>query len=217
MFQEKTAALARKLGLTLAELDDTAPLDLTIDSADEPTATNLIEVAAACCGKDRRSCVRQDGGDYRCVNGGQAGQISPAGEWWRSHKIHCGKLARRWPWVTSTAMTLRQRDCAPSDRQRQCIYDIAFGVIAHPNWRRSAVPGVVEHGLLSHRHHACGRGWKSSGTATRRKKGNPTACARHAERITPLGTVFPSAATQSVTAVGRRLTARDPGMSWIIS
>src|SRR3954469_3168064 len=32
---EKTAALARKLGLTLAELDNAAPLDLTIDGADE--------------------------------------------------------------------------------------------------------------------------------------------------------------------------------------
>src|SRR5579863_2293074 len=32
---ERTAALARKLGLTLASLDDLAPLDLTIDGADE--------------------------------------------------------------------------------------------------------------------------------------------------------------------------------------
>src|ERR1700691_2255041 len=32
---EKTAALARKLGLTLAALDDLAPLDLTVDGADE--------------------------------------------------------------------------------------------------------------------------------------------------------------------------------------
>src|ERR1700689_1925215 len=32
---ERTAALARKLGITLASLDDLAPLDLTIDGADE--------------------------------------------------------------------------------------------------------------------------------------------------------------------------------------
>src|ERR1700677_2822776 len=32
---EKTAALARKLGITLASLDDLAPLDLTVDGADE--------------------------------------------------------------------------------------------------------------------------------------------------------------------------------------
>src|ERR1700749_1307021 len=32
---EKTAALARKLGFTLAALDDLAPLDLTVDGADE--------------------------------------------------------------------------------------------------------------------------------------------------------------------------------------
>src|SRR6476469_4868365 len=32
---ERTAALARKLGLTMASLDDLAPLDLTIDGADE--------------------------------------------------------------------------------------------------------------------------------------------------------------------------------------
>src|SRR6201996_7943325 len=32
---ERTAALARKLGITLAALDDLAPLDLTIDGADE--------------------------------------------------------------------------------------------------------------------------------------------------------------------------------------
>src|ERR1700742_698953 len=32
---EKTAALARKLGITMASLDDLAPLDLTVDGADE--------------------------------------------------------------------------------------------------------------------------------------------------------------------------------------
>ena len=32
---ERTATLARKLGLTLSTLDDLAPLDLTIDGADE--------------------------------------------------------------------------------------------------------------------------------------------------------------------------------------
>src|SRR6201986_5689264 len=32
---ERTAALARKLGLTLSTLDELAPLDLTIDGADE--------------------------------------------------------------------------------------------------------------------------------------------------------------------------------------
>src|SRR6201996_2788560 len=32
---ERTATLARKLGLTLSSLDDLAPLDLTIDGADE--------------------------------------------------------------------------------------------------------------------------------------------------------------------------------------
>src|SRR6202453_1059048 len=32
---ERTAAAARKLGITLAALDDLAPLDLTIDGADE--------------------------------------------------------------------------------------------------------------------------------------------------------------------------------------
>src|ERR1700759_3975232 len=32
---ERTASLARKLGFTLASLDDLAPLDLTVDGADE--------------------------------------------------------------------------------------------------------------------------------------------------------------------------------------
>src|SRR6185312_8398895 len=32
---ERTAALARKLGLTLSSLDELAPLDLTVDGADE--------------------------------------------------------------------------------------------------------------------------------------------------------------------------------------
>src|SRR3954468_18157228 len=32
---ERTATLARKLGITLAPLDDLAPLDLTVDGADE--------------------------------------------------------------------------------------------------------------------------------------------------------------------------------------
>src|ERR1700743_475055 len=41
---EKTATLARKLGITLSTLDDLAPLDLTIDGADEADRDlNLIK------------------------------------------------------------------------------------------------------------------------------------------------------------------------------
>ena len=106
---EKTAALARKLGLTLAALDDAAPLDLTIDGADEADRDlNLIKggggmllrekiVAAA----SRKMVVIADASKLVAA----AGQISAAGGSGRSSATNPSPRGwlRRWlPQATST-------------------------------------------------------------------------------------------------------------------
>ncbi len=80
---ERTAERARKLGITMSGLDDLAPLDLTIDGADEADRNlDLIKGGGGMLlqGKDRGGFLQKDAGDRgRDQAGAAAGQISPAG------------------------------------------------------------------------------------------------------------------------------------------
>ena len=156
---EKTAALARKLGITLAALDDLAPLDLTIDGADEADRDlNLIKggggmllrekiVAAA----SRRMVVIAD--ESKLVP--RLGKYPlPVEVVEFGHKSTAARLSGALDdaGYTRTALTLRQRDGAVFKTDSgNVIYDIAFGAIQDaPKLAAviSAVPGVVEHGLF---------------------------------------------------------------------
>ena len=156
---ERTTTLARKLGLTLAPLDDLAPLDLTIDGADEADRNlDLIKggggmllrekiVAAA----SRRMIVIAD--ETKLVP--RMGKFPlPVEVVEFGHKSTAARLGRV---LAATGydhvpMILRQRDGAIFKTDGgNVIYDIAFGAIQNAPKLAAAisvVPGVVEHGLF---------------------------------------------------------------------
>ena len=156
---EKTAALARKLGLTLAELDDTAPLDLVIDGADEADRDlNLIKggggmllrekiVAAA----SKQMVVIADASKLVAKLGRFPLPVEVVAF---GHKSTAARLSTALAALgyTDVVVTLRQRDGATFKTDGgNVIYDIAFGAIGDaPRLAAAigAVPGVVEHGLF---------------------------------------------------------------------
>jgi ribose 5-phosphate isomerase A len=157
---ERTAALARKLGLTLASLDDLAPLDLTVDGADEADRNlDLIKggggmllrekiVAAA----SRRMIVIAD--ESKLVP--RLGKFPlPVEVVEFGHKSTARRLgAALGPaGYAHVPITLRQRDGTVFRTDSgNVIYDIAFGTIQNaPKLATaiSAVTGVVEHGLFT--------------------------------------------------------------------
>jgi ribose 5-phosphate isomerase A len=156
---EKTAMLARKLGITLSLLDDLAPLDLTIDGADEADRNlDLIKggggmllrekiVAAA----SRRMIVIAD--ETKLVP--RLGRYPlPVEVVEFGHKSTAARLARAFAAAgyADVPMTLRRRDGATFKTDSgNVIYDCAFGAIQNaPKLAAaiSATTGVVEHGLF---------------------------------------------------------------------
>ena len=156
---EKTATLARKLGITLAPLDDLAPLDLTVDGADEADRDlNLIKggggmllrekiVAAA----SRRMVVIAD--ESKLVP--RLGKYPlPVEVVAFGHKSTAQRLATALDGLgysrAPIILRLRGGEVFKTD-SGNVIYDCALGSIANaPKLAAaiSAVPGVVEHGLF---------------------------------------------------------------------
>jgi len=146
---ERTAALARKLGLTLAALDDLAPLDLTIDGADEADRNlDLIKGGGGMLLRekivaDESKMVPRLGKFPLPVEVVEFGHKSTAA------RLGTALVAAGYP---SAPLTLRQRDGGVFKTDGgNVIYDIAFGSIQNaPKLATaiSAVPGVVEHGLF---------------------------------------------------------------------
>ncbi|MEO8302061.1 MAG: ribose-5-phosphate isomerase RpiA [Rhizomicrobium sp.] len=155
---EKTAALARKLGLTLAALDEAAPLDLTIDGADESDRDlNLIKGGG---GMLLREKIVAAASRQMVVIADQSKLVARLGKYPLpvevvafGHKSTAMRLdAALAAAGYAVPMTLRQRDGAVFKTDNaNVIYDIAFGTIQDaPKLAAvlSAVPGVVEHGLF---------------------------------------------------------------------
>jgi len=156
---EKTAALARKMGITLAPLDDLAPLDLTVDGADEADRDlNLIKggggmllrekiVAAA----SRRMIVIAD--ESKLV--ARLGKfVLPVEVVAFGHKSTALRLAAALDALgySRAPVSLRERggEVFKTD-SGNVIYDCALGSIAGAAKLAAAldaVPGVVEHGLF---------------------------------------------------------------------
>jgi ribose 5-phosphate isomerase A len=156
---EKTAALARKLGLTLAELDDAAPLDLTVDGADEADRDlNLIKGGGGMllrekivAGASKKMVVIADASKLVA----QLGKFPlPVEVVAFGHKSSAARLTAvlAAAGYANVPMSLRQREGATFKTDGgNVIYDIAFGAIQNaPELAMaiSAVPGVVEHGLF---------------------------------------------------------------------
>jgi ribose 5-phosphate isomerase A len=156
---EKTAALARKLGFTLAALDDLAPLDLTVDGADE--ADRNLDLIKGGGGMLLREKIVAAASRQMVVIADESKMVPRLGKFPLpievvefGHKSICTRLsaALAAAGYANAPMTLRQRDGAAFKTDSgNVIYDCAFGAIQNASKLAaaiSAVPGVVEHGLF---------------------------------------------------------------------
>ena len=158
---ERVAEKARSLGIALAKLDDIAPLDLTVDGADEADgnldlikgggAALLREKIVAASSKkmvvivDLRKLVTKLGRFPLPV------EVLPFGQATTAARIASAIAAIGYSRVP---LTLRNKDGAPVKTDSgNLIYDCGFGVITDAPLLAatlSTVVGVVGHGLFIH-------------------------------------------------------------------
>jgi len=156
---ERTAAKARALGIALGDLDTLAPLDLTVDGADEADRDlNLIKGAGAAllrekivAASSRAMIVIAD--ETKLV--ARLGrfplpvEIVPFGHGATAKRIQAAAASLGY---AKLALAPRLKDGAPLKTDSgNMIYDCAFGAITDAAGLAaalSAVPGVVEHGLF---------------------------------------------------------------------
>jgi ribose 5-phosphate isomerase A len=156
---EKTAALARKLGFTLAALDDLAPLDLTVDGADE--ADRNLDLIKGGGGMLLREKIVAAASRQMVVIADETKMVPRLGKYPLpievvefGHKSTCTRLAAALTAAgyANAPLTLRQRDGGTFKTDSgNVIYDCAFGAIQNATKLGAAisvVPGVVEHGLF---------------------------------------------------------------------
>ena len=156
---ERTAAHARKLGITLAALDDLAPLDLTIDGADE--ADRNLDLIKGGGGMLLREKIVAASSKRMLVIADESKLVPRLGRFplpvevvTFGHKATALRLAAAFAALghAGIAMTLRRKDGeAFKTDSGNVIYDCAFGQIANAAKLAAAiraVPGVVEHGLF---------------------------------------------------------------------
>jgi ribose 5-phosphate isomerase A len=156
---ERTATAARKLGITLASLDDLAPLDLTIDGADE--ADRNLDLIKGGGGMLLREKIVAASSKKMVVIADESKLVPRLGKFPLpvevvefGHKATVGRLADAFDTLgyAGIRMSLRQKDGEPFKTDSgNLIYDCAFGAIqSAPKLADaiSAVPGVVEHGLF---------------------------------------------------------------------
>jgi ribose 5-phosphate isomerase A len=156
---EKTAALARKLGFTLAALDDLAPLDLTVDGADE--ADRNLDLIKGGGGMLLREKIVAAASRQMVVIADETKMVPRLGKYPLpievvefGHKSTCTRLAAALTAAgyANAPLTLRQRDGGTFKTDSgNVIYDCAFGAIQNATKLAAAisvVPGVVEHGLF---------------------------------------------------------------------
>jgi ribose 5-phosphate isomerase A len=156
---ERSAARARALGIPLAELDDTAPLDLTIDGADEADRDlNLIKGGGGALLREKivatsskRMVVIADGSKLVDRLGAYALPVEVIGFGARTTiaRIEAAIAALGYGDIP---IVLRANDDGPFRTDSgNLIFDCAFGAITDPPALASAlsdVPGVVDHGLF---------------------------------------------------------------------
>ena len=156
---ERTATLARKLGITLANLDDLAPLDVTVDGADE--ADRNLDLIKGGGGMLLREKIVAASSKKMIVIADESKLVPRLGKFPLpvevvefGHKSTATRLAASLAAAgyANAPMTLRQRDGGTFRTDSgNVIYDVAFGTIQNaPKLAAaiSAVPGVVEHGLF---------------------------------------------------------------------
>ena len=157
---EQTAALARKLGITLAGLDDLAPVDLTIDGADEADRDlNLIKGGG---GRLLREKLVAAASRKMIVIADETKLVPRLGKYPLPIEIiefgHKSTVLRMTAALKAIGydnppMTLRVKNGEVFKTDSgNVIYDCAFASIANAGKLAAAihaVPGVVEHGLFT--------------------------------------------------------------------
>ena len=156
---ERTATLARKLGITLANLDDLAPLDLTVDGADE--ADRNLDLIKGGGGMLLREKIVAASSKKMIVIADESKLVPRLGKFPLPVEVvefgHKAIAARLKTAIDSLGykdvkMVLRQKDGAPFKTDSgNLIYDCHMGAIQNAEKLGKAihaVPGVVEHGLF---------------------------------------------------------------------
>ena len=156
---EKTAAKARALGISLAALDDLAPLDLTVDGADESDRELTLIKGAG--GALLREKVVAASSKRMLVIADESKLVARLGKFPLSvevlefgHKTTAARIAAATQALgyAGVAVTLRSRDgAAVKSDSGNVIYDCAFGAITSAPKLAQAladIPGLVEHGLF---------------------------------------------------------------------
>ena len=156
---ERTAALARKLGLTLASLDDLAPLDLTVDGADE--ADRNLDLIKGGGGMLLREKIVAASSKKMIVIADESKLVPRLGKFPLpvevvefGHKAIAARLAVGLDALgyKDVKIALRQKDGAPFKTDSgNLIYDCHMAAIQNADRLGKAihaVPGVVEHGLF---------------------------------------------------------------------
>jgi ribose 5-phosphate isomerase A len=156
---ERTTTKARHLGLSLAALDELAPLDLTVDGADE--ADRELTLIKGGGGALLREKIVAAASQRMVVIADESKLVARLGKFALpvevlefGHKVTAQHLAAALAaqGYSNVAITLRQRDGAVfrSD-SGNLIYDCALGAItsaARLAPAISSIPGVVAHGLF---------------------------------------------------------------------
>ena len=156
---ERTATLARKLGLTLSSLDDLAPLDLTVDGADE--ADRNLDLIKGGGGMLLREKIVAASSRKMIVIADESKLVPRLGKFPLpvevvefGHKATAARLGEAFARLgyKQVKMNLRQKDGTPFKTDSgNPIYDCHIGAIQNAAKLGAAihtVPGVVEHGLF---------------------------------------------------------------------
>jgi ribose 5-phosphate isomerase A len=156
---ERTAAFARKLGMTLSGLDELAPLDITIDGADE--ADRNLDLIKGGGGMLLREKIVAASSKKMIVIADESKLVPRLGRFPLpvevipfGHKATAARLSRLFTGLgyQGIAMTVREKDGAPfTTDSGNLIYDCRMGAIQNaPKLATAieAVAGVVDHGLF---------------------------------------------------------------------
>jgi ribose 5-phosphate isomerase A len=156
---ERTAAFARKLGITLSSLDELAPLDITIDGADE--ADRNLDLIKGGGGMLLREKIVAASSKKMIVIADETKLVPRLGKFpvpveviEFGHKASATRLAQALAALgyKDVPLRLREKDGGPFKTDSgNVIYDCALGAIQNAGKLASAilaVPGVVDHGLF---------------------------------------------------------------------
>jgi len=156
---ERTAQKARALGIPLANLDDVAPLDLTIDGADE--ADRNLDLIKGAGGALLREKIVAAASKQMMVIADESKLVARLGHFPLpievtsfGHATTASRLRIAFAELgyQKVTLALRKKETSPYQTDSgNIIYDCALGAITSASKlaaRIAAIPGVIDHGLF---------------------------------------------------------------------